>query len=336
MFNQPAWDASKDERGFVAKSQLLDPRGLEKARILGEVMRLGPQELEECPEALLKDRAFMERAIDIHPDCLNFASSELLSSDAAFVRAAVFKSGEMLGAASTELRADKAIVRVAVRQNGHALQFASPELRNDPEIVAIAVHSAPAAYRHASAEVQLVKSIALAAVCGDRTTLENMPEPMKADPTIAFAAVAQVRRARVIDLSEKCPLPLISSGAQHRLPSFRLSMGARWSTVRPPSRPTKPSRSPQCAAMEMPSSLQARFCVYERLSFLPSPPRVLVTTVRAQQALRGDKEVALAAVGESGAALRFVSRALKADPEVETHRNKPLHALFVKGTQHPA
>jgi hypothetical protein len=37
LFNQNAWDASKDEFGFVSKSQILDPRALEKARILGDV-----------------------------------------------------------------------------------------------------------------------------------------------------------------------------------------------------------------------------------------------------------------------------------------------------------
>ena len=65
VFNQPAWDASKNESGFVHKSHLIDPRALEKAVVLGEILRFGAQELAECDVELRSDQDFMERCIEI-------------------------------------------------------------------------------------------------------------------------------------------------------------------------------------------------------------------------------------------------------------------------------
>jgi hypothetical protein len=65
VFNQPAWDASKNESGFVHKSHLIDPRALEKAVVLGEILRFGAKELGECDVELRSDQDFMERCIEI-------------------------------------------------------------------------------------------------------------------------------------------------------------------------------------------------------------------------------------------------------------------------------
>eukprot|EP00613_Pedinella_sp_CCMP2098_P015198 CAMPEP_0171764220 /NCGR_PEP_ID=MMETSP0991-20121206/49845_1 /TAXON_ID=483369 /ORGANISM="non described non described, Strain CCMP2098" /LENGTH=388 /DNA_ID=CAMNT_0012368279 /DNA_START=92 /DNA_END=1258 /DNA_ORIENTATION=+ len=208
VFNQFAWDASKGESGFISRSQLLDPRALDKATALGQVLRFGSAELADAPPDLFADREFMERAIEIDPDSLAFVAPELVHSDKAFMHVALEKDGEVLGKASEALRNSKETALIAVEQNGHALKFASEALRNDRDVVLRALRSGGgcgAALKHASESLRADKACVLEAVRSDKDMLKHASEELRSDREVVAAA-----------LLHDGPSPLRDAGLQAR------------------------------------------------------------------------------------------------------------------------
>ena len=191
LFNSQAWEASKDPQGFVSRAQLLDPQGLLKARMLGDVARFGAEELAEVGADLRGDLEFMQRCVAIDPAALDYAEPQLLSASRPFVRTAVTSDGGRLAVAVPQLRADKATVLAAVRQNGHALQFASEALRGDRDVVSAAIEGCGPALEHASEAMRGDKATVLAAVRDDRSAIRHASTDMRADPAVAAAAIAQ-------------------------------------------------------------------------------------------------------------------------------------------------
>lgn len=121
--------------------QLLDPMGLDKARVLGEVAKFGAAEgLTDCHASLKADPEFMLRCVSIDPASLSYADPVLAAHHAEFVRVAAAADGlQALGAASDTLKQDKGTVLAAVRQNGSALGSASESLRDDRDVVKMAL-----------------------------------------------------------------------------------------------------------------------------------------------------------------------------------------------------
>lgn len=130
------------------RAQLLDPMGLDKARVLGEVAKFGAAEgLAECHPSLRADPEFMLRCVSIDPTSLTYADPALAAHHMEFVRVAAAADGlQALEAASETLKQDADTVLAAVGQNGAALGSAAESLRDNRDVVNAALRGYPSAF----------------------------------------------------------------------------------------------------------------------------------------------------------------------------------------------
>lgn len=129
-----------------------------------------PLSVIESIKRLSSDRAFVLAAVQTNNNALSYVSEEM-QADREVVLAAVRKDPRALAYASSDLCADRAIVLAAVEKNPFVLQYASAELRADRKVMLAAVQQAGVALQHASAELQADPEIVLVAMKQDQSAI---------------------------------------------------------------------------------------------------------------------------------------------------------------------
>ena len=122
-----------DTRGlnFIRKNWMwMDDREF----ALAAIQVASPHALKWAPQAIRADRDVLRAAVERDGLALQYASPDLLA-DPEMVRAAVAKSGFALQFASEAPRADREIVQTAVLRDGAAFRYADEDLRADRSLL---------------------------------------------------------------------------------------------------------------------------------------------------------------------------------------------------------
>ena len=194
---QFASDGMKNDRAIVmaavknnglalhyASIALRDDRGIVMVAVANE-----SEALKFASDGMANDRAIVMAAVANDGDALEYAS-DALADDRGVVMAAVDNNGEALGFASYAMKDDREIVKTAVRTDGLALEYASKALRDDRGIVMAAVGANAFALEFASKALRADRVVVMAAVEFEGWALQFASDAMKDDRAIVMAAVA--------------------------------------------------------------------------------------------------------------------------------------------------
>lgn len=244
------------------------------------------------PTVARADRVVVLAAVAQDGRALQFAS-EALRSDKEIVQAAANQSGFWaLKGAGEILRSDKEVVLQAVTNDPAAIEFAGDNMKQDTDVVSCAVKQQGRLLEHAAESLKADKDIVLNAARQDPGALEFAAESLKVDQEFDFFIQTVLRKGNQA-LEDADDVWSFGKGnilvAIRQDPSF-----FRYSA----------------------NSLQQDVLFFRDMVLAAVlGDGLLLEIVPAE--LRGDKKVALAAIRNNSAALRFVGPPLTStDPEL--------------------
>lgn len=244
------------------------------------------------PTVARADREVVLAAVAQDGRALQFAS-ELLRADKEVVLAAITQSGFWaLKGAGEALRSDKEVVLQAVTKEPAAIEFAGDNMKRDTEVVASVVKQQGRLLQHAADNLKADKDIVLTAVRQDPGALEFAAESLKADQEFGLFIQKVFSKG---DHALDDAADVWSFGKENVLVAIRQD----------------PTFFRYAA-----STLKQDVLFYKDMVLAAVLGDGLLLEMVPDD-LRGDKKVALAAIRNNSAALRFVGPPLTStDPEL--------------------
>lgn len=207
-FNLASHSVNNKEAVIMAAIALPSDINARAAQVRAAVFR-------NASESLRQDRDFVIRAIKVNWRVLGHVLPEH-KSDRDICLVAAARCGEALTLVDPSLRSDKEFILATVNKNGSALQHSTSESQEDEQVVLAAVAHCPGAMQYASYKLKTdlafvkevvktnraafkyaiqAKSLAIEIMHLDGLALAFASPPLRADPDVVLAAVAQTGAA---------------------------------------------------------------------------------------------------------------------------------------------
>jgi len=255
------------------------------------------------------DIEIVRRAVQQNPLALQYAKTYYGNLDIGME--AVRQEGRALEFCSLDLKGRRDIVLEAVKQDGIALYSANPSLKADREIVLAAVKQNGGALRYASPRLQGDKEVVLTAVKQDGSALSFASARLQGDKEVVLTAVNQTGEA------------LSNASATLKEDRDVVMTAMRNTPYTIENIPRHVMTKPFVIELVQMNGNILSFLSAVELPFQSDKDVVLAAVNQTGKALRhassdlqGDKEVVLTAVNQTGEALRYASPDLQGDKEV--------------------